>query len=60
MVDREKEARRFHRAAAQRLTAAEFLLNNHFHLEAVYIGGYVVECALKALALRRTPATKVE
>jgi HEPN domain-containing protein len=41
----------------QRLTAAEFLLNNGYNLDAMYLGGYAVECSLKALILMATPAT---
>ena len=43
------------RAAAQRLTAAEFLLTNDaLWLESMYIAGYGVEIDLKALLLHRT------
>ena len=45
----------FQRAADQRLTTAAFLLENGFHLDAVYLGGYGIECGLKALILKRTP-----
>jgi HEPN domain-containing protein len=55
MADREKQIRLFQRAADQRLTTAEFLLDNGFFLDAVYLAGYGVECAMKALALRWTP-----
>lgn len=54
MADREKTARLFQRAAEQRLTAAEFLLDHGFCLDAIYLAGYGVECGLKALILRRT------
>ena len=48
----------FWRAATQRLDAARLLLESQggSHLDAVYLAGYVVECALKALILARTPA----
>lgn len=41
--------REFQRAASQRLTTAEFLLDNQFTLDAYYLAGYAIECALKAL-----------
>lgn len=50
-------ARDFWKAAAQRLTTAEFLLRHKHTLDAMYIGGYTVECALKALILHKTPTT---
>jgi HEPN domain-containing protein len=55
MADREKQIRLFERASKQRLTAAGILLDNGIYLEAVYLAGYAVECALKALLLRWTP-----
>ena len=48
-------SRDFQRAAAQRLTAAEALLRGEYTLDAQYIGGYIVECSLKALTLHLTP-----
>lgn len=48
-------SRDFQRAAAQRLTTAETLLREKHTLDAQYIGGYVVECSLKALILHQTP-----
>ena len=39
----------------QRLTTAEFLLNNGYNLDAVYLAGYTIECSLKALILAVTP-----
>jgi HEPN domain-containing protein len=50
--------RAFRRAAVQRLEAARFLLDSEAFLDAVYLAGYVVECALKALILERTPVSK--
>jgi HEPN domain-containing protein len=47
--------RKLYRVSERRLQAAEFLLNHGFHLEATYLAGYAVECALKALVLKRTP-----
>ncbi|HUE14458.1 MAG TPA: HEPN domain-containing protein [Planctomycetaceae bacterium] len=48
-------SRDFQRAAAQRLTAAEFLLKNRYNLDAMYLAGYTIECSLKALILEATP-----
>ena len=51
----------FRRAAAQRLSAADRLMesdNPEHYLDAIYLGGYVVECALKALLLHGTPKAK--
>jgi HEPN domain-containing protein len=45
----------FLRVAAQRLTTAEFLLEHRYNLDAMYLAGYTVECALKALILEATP-----
>jgi len=52
-------ARDFLKIAIQRLTAAEEILDKTgLTLEAQYIGGYSVECSLKALILDKT--TEVE
>jgi HEPN domain-containing protein len=48
-------SRDFQKAAAQRLTTAETLLREKLTLDAQYIGGYTVECSLKALIIERTP-----
>ncbi len=48
------EVQKLKRAAGQRLTAAGLLLGRA-NLDAIYLAGYVVECALKALLLARTP-----
>lgn len=53
-----KSSRDFLRAAAQRLAAANVLYRETLNLDAQYIGGYTVECALKALILDRTPANQ--
>ncbi|HWB53693.1 MAG TPA: HEPN domain-containing protein [Tepidisphaeraceae bacterium] len=45
-------SRDFQRAAAQRLTTAEFLLDHRYNLDAMYLAGYAVECSLKALILK--------
>ena len=49
-------SRDFHKAAGQRLTAAETLLREKITLDAQYLAGYTVECSLKALILEKTPA----
>lgn len=43
----------FLKASAQRLKAAEALLKMKLNLDAQYLGGYTVECALKALILHK-------
>ncbi len=48
-------SRDFQRVAAQRLTEAETLARIDLTLLAQYIGGYTIECSLKALILRTTP-----
>lgn len=48
-------SRDFQKAAGQRLTAAELLLREKLTLDAQYVGGYTVECSLKALILHLTP-----
>jgi len=54
-----KTSREFLRVAAQRLTTAEFLRESgNYNLDAKYLAGYGVECALKALILYLAPATK--
>lgn len=55
--------RAFIRAASQRLESATALVewsksSGAYRLDAVYLGGYCVECALKALILDRTPEPK--
>ena len=47
--------RDFLKVAAQRLTTAETLLREKLTLDAQYLGGYTVECSLKALILYQTP-----
>lgn len=49
-----KDSREFLKAAQQRLDAAEALLGQKYTLDAQYLGGYAVECALKALILEGT------
>lgn len=48
-------SRDFQRAAEQRLTTAEFLLESDYTLDALYLAGYSVECTLKALIMHLTP-----
>jgi HEPN domain-containing protein len=48
-------SRDFLRVAAQQLMTAETLLRQTLTLAAQYVGGYTVECSLKALILERTP-----
>ena len=48
-------SRDFQKVAAHLFTAAETLLQESLTLDAQYIGGYTVECALKALILQLTP-----
>jgi HEPN domain-containing protein len=49
-------SRDFRRAARQRLNTAEFLFRRSYNLDAMYLAGYTIECALKALILEVTPA----
>jgi HEPN domain-containing protein len=60
VADREKDIRKFQRAARQRMEAALLLKEHGYNLEAVYLSGYAVECGFKALILRRTPAGRFE
>lgn len=48
-------SRDFLRIAGQRLISAETLLREKLTLDAQYIGGYTIECSLKALILSHTP-----
>jgi HEPN domain-containing protein len=48
-------SRDFQKVAGQRLTTAETLLRENLTLAAQYVGGYSVECSLKALILELTP-----
>lgn len=47
--------RRFYRVAFQRLEEAEVLSRAGYHIGAVYLAGYAVECMLKTLILNATP-----
>ncbi|MGQ0632985.1 MAG: HEPN domain-containing protein [Planctomycetaceae bacterium] len=43
------------RAATQRLHAARVLFDDSLYVDAAYLGGYVVECAIKGYVLARVP-----
>jgi len=61
MTDRDKAVRKFRRAAEQRWLTAQWLLaESEFYLYAMYLGGYAIECDLKALIFRRTPNRSFE
>jgi hypothetical protein len=49
-----RTSRDFLKVAEQRLNAAEALLAADLTLDAHYVGGYAVECSLKALILEKT------
>jgi len=49
-------SRQFLKVARQRLSTAEFLLRQKYNLDAMYLGGYAIECSLKALILEATAA----
>jgi hypothetical protein len=51
-------SRTFLRAVRQRLLAAEFLRENDYNLDALYLAGYCIECGFKALILDRTPRSR--
>jgi hypothetical protein len=44
---------KFLRAAKQRHAVARFLVDDAFCLDAIYLAGYAVECASRALLLQR-------
>lgn len=52
---RDKDARRFYRAARERWDDAEFLADADRTTGAVYMAGYCVECVLKALIVAQAP-----
>jgi HEPN domain-containing protein len=52
---RDKEVRRFLRAARQRLTSASILFEHDMFLDCMYLAGYAVECALKSMILANVP-----
>jgi hypothetical protein len=52
-------SRDFLKVALQRLTVAEAVCEIlGFNLDAQYLGGYAVECSLKALILEKTPSAE--
>ena len=51
-------ARKFLRAAKQRFDAASFLTRAGMNLDGIYLAGYSIECACKALLIERTPASR--
>lgn len=56
---RDKDARKFARVAKQRLEEAQVIHENlRLWAAAQYLGGYAVECILKALVLVTTPSNK--
>jgi HEPN domain-containing protein len=59
-VPRDKDAKRFYRAAGQRLEDAAFLLDAARTLAAVYLAGYCVECLWKALIITQAGKDKKE
>lgn len=46
------------RAAGQRLEAASLLLDHSIYIDAAYLGGFVVECAMKGFIIARVPPAK--
>jgi hypothetical protein len=50
--------RKLIRAAKQRLTSSDVLLKNGQFIDSMYLAGYGVECALKALLMSRLPPGK--
>ncbi len=57
-MPRDTDAKRFYRAGGQRLEDARFLLEAERTTAAVYLAGYCVECALKALIVTRAGKDK--
>jgi HEPN domain-containing protein len=57
-VPTDKDAKRFYRAAGQRLEDAAVLLDATRTLAAVYLAGYCVECMWKALILTQAGKNK--
>jgi HEPN domain len=53
-----REVQRFYRVAAQRFEEAEYLFKGERYAAAIYLGGYAVECSLKALILSLVPRTR--
>ena len=57
--NRSVEVRRFHRVALQRFEDSEILLDGGRNTGAIYLAGYAVECALKAIPLSATPLSQI-
>jgi HEPN domain-containing protein len=55
MAEHSKHVRLFKRIARERLNDAEFLREGGRNSAAVYLGGYGIECALKAAVLASVP-----
>jgi len=54
----EEWIKRFIKAAEQRRTTSEDLNDQGKYVDQMYLTGYIVECALKALVLSATPRSK--
>src|SRR5438046_4802102 len=52
------ESRRFYRVAHQRFEDGEILFENNRTTGAMYLAGYAVECALKALLFTSIPPSQ--
>lgn len=58
MAQQDRDIRKYRRASGQRLESAEILLRTGRYHDSMYLAGYVVECALKAVILARTPVSQ--
>ena len=52
------DPRKFFRVATQRFAEAQFLFEGERYLASIYIGGYAIECGLKALILATEPKNR--
>jgi len=51
--------KKFFKAGLQRLNAAEALYDiGGLELDALYLGGYAIECSMKAMILKNVPHSK--
>lgn len=57
-VPKDKDAKRYYRAAGQRSDEARFLLEGERAAASVYLSGYCVECMLKALIIAQAGKDK--
>jgi HEPN domain-containing protein len=57
-LPRDIDARRYYRVAKQRLEEAKAILRADMPSPAEYLGGYSIECILKALVITVTSATE--